>query len=165
MSVDLKVNDRIYASVVTVISDDGTNRGNVSREIALSMARDAGLDLIQMSYPDNGDVPVCKIMDYGKYKYWQSKKNKPKHDSVKEIRVHYHTAEHDLGIKHKKVFEFLSKKHQVKYVMQLRGREKYMREEVLHKFVEMLDSFKDVASWTTPTAIVGGQVVTVLNPK
>ena len=101
MQSNPKVNGSITADTVILISLDGSNHGKVKKAFAIATAKEKGLDLIQMSYPTNGEPPVCKIMDYGKYQYKRSKKIKNKTEVVKEIRVSYRIAEHDLAIKNK----------------------------------------------------------------
>ena len=164
MLAETKVNERIRAQKIILVSDDGENKGCINRLDALAMAQAKGVDLIQVSYPENDDPPVCKLMEYGKFKYWQSKKKKQKHESVKEIRISYRIAEHDLDVKHKKICEFLSDHHKVKYSMILKGREKYMKDEALSKFNEILKTFEGKAQWQ-PVTILGEQVMTVLQPK
>ena len=163
MPTEIRVNDRILAIKVMLISSEGENKGQFTRADALVIARESGMDLIQVSYPTNGELPVCKIMDYGKYKYWLSKKSKCKHESVKEIRVSYRIADHDLETKNTKVSKFLAKHYKVKYVMTLKGREKY-RKDAITRFCGLLKYFEGKATWQSPVAS-NNQVMTVLSPK
>lgn len=119
------VNERIKAYRVKLILSNGENKGEMLKLAAIDLARREGLDLVEVS---SGAVPVCKIMDFGKLKYEQSKAEKhQKHSpSVKEIKVNYNTGEHDLEIKRKKCVELLADGHKVVFVMQLKGREKFV---------------------------------------
>ncbi len=120
------MNDRIHAKAVRLISLDGQQLGIMPTQQALEMAVKEGYDLVEVS--PNSDPPVCKIMDYGKYKYQASKKlqegrKKAKTIQVKEIRLRPHTEEHDLGFKIKNLKKFLEKKDRVKVSVLFRGRE------------------------------------------
>jgi translation initiation factor IF-3 len=120
------VNERIRAKTVRLISVDGKQLGIMSVQDALDAAREDSLDLVEVS--PNSDPPVCRIMDYGKYKYQASKKQqegkkKTKAFQVKEIRVRPRTDEHDLGFKIRNLKKFLEKKDRVKVTVLFRGRE------------------------------------------
>jgi len=122
----VNVNERIRAKEVRLISADGQQLGIMSTHDALNAARQAGMDLVEVS--PNSDPPVCKIMDYGKFKYQASKKTqegkkKTKTLQIKEIRVRPHTDEHDLGFKIRNMKKFLEKKDKVKVSVLFRGRE------------------------------------------
>jgi len=111
---------------VRLISVDGKQLGIMSVQDALDAAREDSLDLVEVS--PNSDPPVCRIMDYGKYKYQASKKQqegkkKTKAFQVKEIRVRPRTDEHDLGFKIRNLKKFLEKKDRVKVTVLFRGRE------------------------------------------
>jgi translation initiation factor IF-3 len=119
------VNERILAHRVKVILSNGENKGEMLKVAAIDLARRDGLDLVEVS---SGAIPICKIMDFGKLKYEQSKAERhQKHaPSVKEIKVNYNTGDHDLEIKRKKCVELLEGGHKVVFVMQLKGREKFV---------------------------------------
>ncbi len=96
------------------------------REEALRMAKDGEMDLLEVA--PQADPPVCRILDYGKFKYQQEKrrkKNKKPHDTnvLKEVRLGYRIGEHDFQIKCRKVLKFLEEGHKVKVVLRFRGRE------------------------------------------
>jgi translation initiation factor IF-3 len=112
--------------MVRLISEEGTQVGVVPLPDALRTAREDGLDLVEVA--PNADPPVCRIMDYGKYKYQASKKEhearkKSKFFQVKEIKFRPRTEEHDLGFKIKNLRKFLEKKNRVKLTVFFRGRE------------------------------------------
>ena len=109
-----------------MISFDGQQLGIMSTFDAMNAARQAGMDLVEVS--PNADPPVCKIMDYGKYKFQASKKTqegkkKTRTLQVKEIRLRPRTDEHDLGFKIRNMKKFLEKKDKVKVSVLFRGRE------------------------------------------
>ncbi len=121
-----RVNDRIRAPEIRLIGADGENVGVVSPERALDMAIDAGLDLVEIS--PNANPPVCKIMDFGKYKYEQQKREsearkKQKTIEVKEIKFRPNTDTHDYDVKMRNVFKFLENGDKVKVTLRFRGRE------------------------------------------
>ena len=124
-----RINNRIFAKTVQVISSDGQNLGIVPTAQALQMASDAGLDLVEISA--NGATPVVKIMDYGKYKYEQKKRasearKNQKTVEMKEVWVKPFIEENDLNIKMKKVFEFLGDGNKVKIAVMTRGSKKVL---------------------------------------
>jgi len=123
---DVGVNERIRARSVRLISAEGGQLGILPIQEALKAAIEEGLDLVEVA--PNSDPPVCRIMDYGKFKYQTSKKE---HDSrkkgkafqLKEIKFRPHTEEHDLGFKVKNIRRFLDNKNRVKVSVFFRGRE------------------------------------------
>ena len=109
-----------------MISEDGTQLGVVALSEAKQIAGEGGLDLVEVA--PNSDPPVCRVMDYGKFKYLASKKEqetrkKGRASQLKEIKLRPHTEEHDLGFKLKNLRKFLSKKDRVKVTVFFRGRE------------------------------------------
>jgi len=121
-----RANERIRASQVQVISSDGKNLGTLSTKEAVKMAKQEGLDLIEIS--PNANPPVCKIIDMGKYKYdLQKKANKAKKKqrviNLKEIKLRPVTETHDYNFKIKNAQRFLTKGDKVKFTVQFRGRE------------------------------------------
>ncbi len=125
-SKDVMLNDDIRASEVRCLGDDGTQYGVISRNKALSIAEGLGLDLVLIA-PD-AKPPVCKIMDYGKFKYQQVKKQKEakkkqKTIEVKEIKLSVKIAQNDINYKIKHAREFLKEGKHVKFRVFLRGRE------------------------------------------
>ena len=121
-----KANERIRAPQVQVISSDGKNLGTHATEEAINIAKEEGLDLIEIS--PNANPPVCKIIDIGKYKYdLQKKANKAKKKqkiiNLKEIKLRPVTEIHDYNFKIKNAQKFLTKGDKVKFTVQFRGRE------------------------------------------
>lgn len=134
--------------VLAIIADTGENLGVILTSEALRIAGDLGLDLIQVSPPANGKPPTCKILDYGKFKYEESKKRKAadkkqRESSVelKEIKFRPSTDINDLKIKAKKTLSFLDEGHQVKITIVFRGREvshKDVAIKTLNEFVGLM---------------------------
>ena len=121
-----KANERIRAPQVQVISSDGKNLGTLNTQEAIDIAKNEGLDLIEIS--PNANPPVCKIIDIGKYKYdLQKKANKAKRKqkviNLKEIKLRPVTEIHDYNFKIKNAQRFLTKGDKVKFTVQFRGRE------------------------------------------
>lgn len=122
----MNVNDNIRARLVRLISVDGKQLGILPVNQALRVAQEEGFDLVEVA-PDS-DPPVCRIMDYGKFKYEASKRDqearkKGRSVQVKEIKLRPHTGEHDLDFKIKNLKKFLEKKNRVKVTVYFRGRE------------------------------------------
>lgn len=120
------MNDRIRCPEVRLIGAEGENVGVVSPERALELAENAGLDLVEIS--PNAEPPVCKIMDFGKYKYEQQKREsearkKQKIIEIKEIKFRPGTDTHDYDVKMRNVFKFLENGDKVKITLRFRGRE------------------------------------------
>ena len=121
-----KANERIRAPQVQVIGSDGKNLGTLNTQEALDIAKQEGLDLIEIS--PNASPPVCKIIDIGKYKYdLQKKANKAKKKqkiiNLKEIKLRPVTEIHDYNFKIRNAKKFLTKGDKVKFTVQFRGRE------------------------------------------
>lgn len=121
-----RVNERIRDAEIRLIGADGENVGVVSGVRALEMAEEAGLDLVEIS--PNANPPVCKIMDFGKYKYETQKREaearkKQKIIDVKEVKFRPNTDKHDYDVKMRNVFRFLEDGDKVKITLRFRGRE------------------------------------------
>ena len=119
-------NNRIVSAEVQVISSDGQNLGILNTQEAITIAKNEGLDLIEIA--PNARPPVCKIMDMGKYKYDQQKKlnkakKKQKKIELKEIKLRPVTEVHDYTFKIKNAQKFLSKGDKVKFTIRFKGRE------------------------------------------
>ncbi|MBQ9415978.1 MAG: translation initiation factor IF-3 [Clostridia bacterium] len=138
----MQVNDSIYAREVRLIGPQGEALGIMATSKAQAMAYDQGLDLVMVS--DQGDVPVCKIMDYGKYRFDREKREKEARKKqqtieLKEIQLSYRIEDHDMETKLKHARRFLTEGNRVRVVMRFRGREMshlQMGREVLERFKE-----------------------------
>ncbi|MGD8258578.1 MAG: translation initiation factor IF-3 [Desulfobacterales bacterium] len=164
----VKINNRIRAKEVRVIDPDGQQIGIISRDEALNAAAEFGLDLVEVSPQAN--PPVCKIMDYGRYRYEQTKKKqeaKKKQSAfqVKEIKVRPKTGEHDLQVKINHIRKFIGRKDKVKVTMIFRGREislSQLGRSVLQKIAEETE---EIALIEQHPKFDGRTLVMVLAPK
>lgn len=163
----MKVNREIRAAKVRVISQKGEQLGVVSLSEALALAEEAGLDLVEIV---PGSVPpVCKIINYGKFRYDQTKREKESKRSqhqvkVKEIKVKPNIDQHDLETKIRHAREFIAKNNKVKVTCVFRGREMMhpeIGEKVVQKFCEELE---DVAMPESPPKMLGRMLGVVLAP-
>lgn len=142
------MNDFIRYPEVRVLGAEGENYGVMSRDSALEKARDLGLDLILIS--ENSKPPTCKIIDYGKFKYFESKKNKDMGGSVTEtkvLRIGVGTGEGDLTLKAKQASQWLKEGHRVKLDLKLERRENYldqnfMKEKMNRAMILITEEFK-----------------------
>ena len=141
---ELPINGQIRAKEVKLIGEDSEQLGVVSLREALDKAEELNLDLVLVA--PGAMPPVCKIMNYGKYKFEQAKKEKEakkkqKTLEVKEIRITPNIEEHDLGFKCKNARKFIEDGNKLKITVRFRGREvnnSKMGENVLNKFIEQL---------------------------
>lgn len=164
----VRVNQKIRADRVRVIAPEGEQLGILDVSTALRKAEEFGLDLVEVA--PNSDPPVCKIMDYGKYRYEESKKEherKKKQATVtlKEVKLRPKTEEHDLEYKVKKLVEFLSEKNKVKVTVMFRGREithPDQARKLLDKVLEMVGTEGAVEQ---PPKFEGRNMTMVLGPK
>jgi translation initiation factor IF-3 len=162
------VNTQIRVPQVRVIDPDGEQDGIMDTRSALELARERDLDLVEVS--PHAKPPVCRIMDYGKYKYQQSKRikdSKKKQHAVqlKEIRMRPKTDEHDYLFKLRHAQRFLEERNRVKISVMFRGREQAHREfgrSVLERAIEKLS---EVASAEGPIRIEGRNMTVTLVPK
>ena len=147
-----RINESIKAKQVRLIDELGENRGIVSIKEALQIADEAGLDLIEIS--PQAEPPVCKVLDFGKYKYEvQKRKNEAKKNqkvvNIKELKLRPAIDTHDYEVKLKQAKKFLSQGDKVKFTMRFKGRElsaNNMGKEILDKIIEDLDLIGKVDS-------------------
>jgi translation initiation factor IF-3 len=143
---DLKINNAIRVKEVRLIDENGTQMGIVATDKALTIAEEAGLDLVEVA--PTAKPPVCKLLDYGKYKFDQEKLNKEskkrsKQKKDKEIRMQPTINEHDLLFKVKHIQEFLDHGCKVKVTIRFRGREMAHTDrgkDVLNKILDILEN-------------------------
>ena len=162
-----KANERIRASQVQVISSDGKNLGTLSTQEAINIAKQEGLDLIEIS--PNANPPVCKIIDIGKYKYDQQKKahkakKKQKIMNLKEIKLRPVTEIHDYNFKIKNAKKFLSKGDKVKFTVLFKGREMqhtHLGNELMDRIINDTASVGKVE--VTPK-LEGRQIIMIVHP-
>lgn len=145
---DFLVNENIKFAEVQVIDENGEKLGKMSTRDARQMAEEKGVDLVLVS--PNAEVPVCKILDYSKYKFEMAKKKKEakknqKIIELKEIRLSPNIDKHDLEVKAKNANKFLKAGNKVKVSMRFRGRElNFINQgkEIMVKFQELLEEFQ-----------------------
>ncbi len=143
-----RINDQIRVPEIRVIDENGANLGVLNTQTALQMAKDRGLDLVEVT--ENVQPPICKIIDYGKYKYIQEKKEKKQQSSQKKsetkgIRIGLATSQHDLEIRINQIEKFFKEGHKVRVEMKLRGREKAhfdLAKEKLESFINTIPGAK-----------------------
>ena len=163
-----RINKTIFAREVRLIDPEGNQLGIVPLNEALEKAAGFGQDLVEIS--PNAKPPVCKIMDYGRYKYEQTKKQqeakkKQSTTQVKEIKVRPKTGEHDLQVKIGHIKRFLDKKDKVKVTVMFRGREITLSDlgrDVLERIYEQTE---DMAVLEQPPKFEGRTMVMILAPR
>lgn len=162
-----RVNDRIRAPEIRLIGPEGENVGVVTPSRALAMAEEAGLDLVEIS--PNATPPVCKIMDFGKFKYEQQKREsearkKQKTIDVKEVKFRPNTDTHDYDVKMRNVFKFLEGGDKVKVTLRFRGREmahQNLGRELLERVAE---DVKEIGKVENMPKMEGRQMVMMIGP-
>ena len=162
-----KFNERIRALDVQVINSDGQNLGAMPLNKAIELAKQEGLDLIEIS--PNANPPVCKIMDMGKYKYDLQKKanlakKKQKTVSLKEIKLRPGTETHDYNFKIKNAKKFISKGNKVKFTVKFKGREMQHTDLGKDLMDKIIEETKDVAKVESKPKFEGRQMVMIIQP-
>ena len=161
-----RINEQIRVSPVRIIGADGTQLGIIPTEDALRQARAAELDLVEVA--PNERPPVCRIMDYGKFKYQQKKRQHKGHThqvKIKEIRVRPKTGDHDIHVKVNKAREFLSHKDKVIVTVVFRGRELAHVEEGRRVIDDVLAKLEDISKVESPPVQHGRRMICTLAPK
>ena len=163
-----KANERIKALDVQVIGSEGNNLGVMQLKQAIQLARDEGLDLIEIS--PNANPPVCKIMDMGKYKYDLQKKanqakKKQKVVSLKEIKLRPGTEIHDYNFKIKNAKKFITKGDKVKFTVKFKGREMQHVELGKDLMKRIIEDTKDIAKVETHPKFEGRQMIMIIQPN
>jgi translation initiation factor IF-3 len=161
-----RINEQIRVSPVRVIGDDGAQLGIMTTDEALKSARKIGLDLVEVA--PNERPPVCRIMDFGKFKYQQKKrqhKTQSHQTKIKEIRVRPKTGEHDIGVKVNHARDFLEHKNKVIVTVVFRGRELAHMEEGRRVIDAIVKQLEDVSKVDASPANQGRRIVCTLSPK
>ena len=165
---EIRINDRIRVPQVRVIGGDGEQIGILNTRDALQMATERGLDLVEVS--PTSRPPVCRIMDFGKYKYEQNKRaQKAKHKThvmqQKEVKLRPKIEEHDFMVKVKHAREFLEGHDRVKLTCTFRGRELAHSEIGLRLLQRFVETLADVAQVETTPRMEGRSMIAVLVPR
>jgi translation initiation factor IF-3 len=164
---DYRVNDRIETPEVRLVGEDGEMIGVVRLREALDRAREAGLDLVEVS--PTAKPPVCKILDYGKFKYEAQKRanaarKKQRVIEVKEIKMRPGIDDNDYNIKMKKVRNFLEEGDKVKVTMRFRGRELSHQNLAMNILTKVKDEVSDLGKVEQFPKMEGRQMVMVMAP-
>lgn len=168
ISKEVRINDNIRAKEVRVIGENGEQLDIMPLSKALELAANSGYDLVEIA--PNSNPPVCRVMDYGKFKFDQSKKEKEakkkqKTITLKEMKLRLGIEDHDFKVKAKNIEKFLNEGHKVKVTIMFRGREMSHPElgEVLCR--KLADYLKDVATVEKMPKHEGRNMIMMLAPK
>lgn len=163
-----RINNEINAKQIRVVDADGEMRGVMTPREAMVLAEEAGLDLVEIS--PNAEPPVCKILDYGKYKYEQQKKaaearKNQKVIELKEIKLRPNIDDHDFDIKMRSAKAFLSEGDKVKITLRFRGRE-MSHQELAHEVIKRVRAELDtLAKVESEPSFEGRQMIMILAAK
>lgn len=165
----LRINERIRVPQVRLIDQENNQIGIVQKYEAMNMAREAGLDLVEVA--PTSEPPVCRIMDYGKYLYQQKRKLRDAHKkhqvhstSMKEIRLRPETDKHDLEIKVKHGREFIEKGHKVQFTIMFRGRQ-MLHQDQGHKILgEIKEAMEDISKVERPSKMSNRRMTMMIVP-
>ena len=165
---ELMINEQIRDKEVRVIGENGDQLGIMSAKEALKLAEAAELDLVKIA--PTAKPPVCKIIDYGKYRYEQARKEKEakkkqKTVDVKEVRLSPNIDKNDLNTKVNNAKKFIQKGDKVKVTLRFRGREMAHMQTSKHILDDFADMLKDVASVEKPAKLEGRSISMVLTEK
>jgi len=156
--------------MIRLIDESDNQAGVVSREEAINRAREAGLDLVEVS--PMSEPPVCRMMDYGKWLYQQKRKIREAHKktqhhigTLKEIRLRPETDKHDLAIKLNHAREFLEKGYKVQFTMLFRGRQMLHQDKGYEMLGQIVASMADVAKVEQPSRMAYRRMTLLLVPK
>ena len=164
-----RINEKITSREVRVIGLEGNQLGIFSTPDAINLAREAGCDLVEVS--PNASPPVCRIMDYGKFKYQQSKKlNQGKRHThsvahIKEVKVRPRTDVHDLEVKIRNIKKFLTHGNKAKVTMLFRGREMSHVDIGKAMLEKMADELSDLSIVEREPVLEGNHMIMILAPK
>ncbi|MCK4753547.1 MAG: translation initiation factor IF-3 [Planctomycetes bacterium] len=166
----LRVNEKIRVDTIFLIDESDNQVGAINTLEAKTMARDAGLDLVEVS--PTSDPPVCRIMDYGKWLYQQKRKLREAHKkhqlhstTLKEIRFRPETDKHDLDIKIKHAREFLEKGHRVQFTVFFRGRQ-MLHKDRGYKMLELVaEAVEDLAKVERSSKMTHKRMTLLVVPK
>ncbi len=164
----VRINERVRAPEIRVIDENNEQLGLLSSRQAFMLARERGLDLVEVA--PNARPPVCRIVDYGKYKYEQEKREretKKKHHKmdVKGIQLRPGTDEHDIDVKIKNAIKFLNDGDKVKITLRFRSREITHPEIARRSMQRIMDATTEVAIVERPPTMEGRLMIMIIAPK
>lgn len=162
-----RLNDQIRATTVKLVGEEGGGVHEVPLPEAIAMAKDQGLDLVELD--GRSTPPVCRIMDYGKFLYKQNKaeqkqKKLQKQAEVKSVRLGVGTGEHDIQVKAGQARRFLEHKDKVRVFLVMRGRENSHIDLAKEKTMQFAESLKDIALIEEPAKKQGNKIFMLLSP-
>lgn len=162
------MNQQIRAKEVRLISEEGEQLGVVSINAALATAQEAGLDLVEVA--PNANPPVCRLMDFGKFMYTKSKRERQARKAqvkteVKEIQLRPKTGEHDINFKLRDARKWLERGAKVKVRIRFRGRERYIPEVGLERLQEIAERLEDVSVVEQKPSFEGRSMIMILAPE
>ena len=161
----IRVNDRIRAPKVRVVTAKGDQLGVMATRDALAKAKEIGLDLVEVA--PNADPPVCRLIDYGKFKYMQAKlqkNNKSKVTKMKEVKLRVGTDVNDYNVKMARTEQFLDHGHKVRFQLCFRNRENAHRELGLDVMAKVVEDMKTMGQVDQAAKLAGNTVTMVLAP-
>lgn len=164
----MRINDSIRVSPIRLIDDKNEQLGVIETHKAIAMAREKGLDLVEVS--PTAEPPVCRIMDFGKWVYEQKRKNKQSNKKqhtvvLKEIRLRPKIDQHDLQIKVAHAIKFIEKGHKVQFTMLFRGREMMFVNRGYEIMREVLETMEDCSKLERDAKMLGKRMTMVVNVK
>lgn len=165
---ELILNEQIRDKEVRLIGENGEQLGIMSARDALKLAREAELDLVKIA--PNAQPPVCKIIDYGKYRYEQARrekeaKKKQKVIEIKEVRLSPNIDDNDLNTKAGAARKFIQKGDRVKVTLRFRGREMSHMAQSKHILDEFAEKLADIAVVEKPAKVEGRSLILILSEK
>lgn len=166
MERNQRVNEQIRVTPIRVVAADGEQLGIIPTADAMERAREAELDLVEVA--PNEKPPVCRIMDYGKFKYQQKKrqhKGHVHHSKNKELRLRPKIGKHDLDFKLTKAREFLEQKDKVIISVVFRGRENAHTQEGFKVMTRVIAQLEDISKVEQGPSMQGRRIVLILAPK
>jgi len=163
-----KANGEIRSAEIQLIDANGDNRGTVATEEALEIAREAGLDLVEIS--PSAKPPICKILDFGKFKYQAQKKaaearKKQKTIEVKEIKMRPNIDTHDYEVKMKAMHRFFDQGDKVKFTIRFRGREMAHKELGRNLLERVQKDAEEISKVELAPKLEGRQMIMILSPN
>ena len=163
-----RINDEIRAAKILLIDQNGEKQGIMPISAALEAADEVGLDLVEIS--PNSDPPVCKILDYGKFKFQEQKKKnearkRQKTVEIKEIKLRPNIDTHDYDVKAKAMHRFFEEGDKVKVTLRFRGREMAHPELGMKLLQQVKTDFEEVAKVEYEPRMEGRQMIMILAPR
>ncbi|HMA96042.1 MAG TPA: translation initiation factor IF-3 [Polyangiaceae bacterium] len=164
----MRINHRIRVPEVRVVGPDGSNLGVLPTDEALRRAQEGGFDLVEVN--PKASPPVCKILDFGKFKYEEKKKQREAKKKqavveVKEVKLRPKTDDHDLMVKVRAARRFLEAGNKVKFTCRFRGREITHPEVAYQQFNEILGKLEDLTNVEQRPTMEGRAMATIVSPK